>query len=138
MKLFDCIPCEKPEAKNSPESVLPPCFGTMFIVRPAVSDSPRPPDVVDRHFLGVADVGSVVRRLIAAGRVADVQAVDRQTRLDAAAAVDREDREDRTGVHVVVVGLQSGDRGEQVAVAADARQVAHRLVVERDVMPGAW
>ena len=26
--------------------LLPPCFGTMFICTPAVSDSPSPPDVV--------------------------------------------------------------------------------------------
>ena len=84
-----------------------------------------------RHFLRVADVGDEVRRLVAAGRVADVQPVDRQTRFDAAPAVDREDREDRAGVDVVVVRLQPGNGGEQVTVAADARQVSHRFVVER-------
>ena len=85
-----------------------------------------------RHFLGVADVGDVVRRLVAARRVADVHPLDGEARLDAAAAVDREDREHRTAVDVVDVGLQAGNRGQQVAVAADARQGAHRLVVERD------
>ena len=105
----------------------------MFIVRPAVSISPRPPEVSHRHFLRVADVGGEVRRLVAARRVADVQPVDRQARLDAAAAVDREDREHRPGVDVVDVGLQPGNRAQQVAVAANARQAPHRLVVERDL-----
>ena len=35
------------EERRTPECVLPPVFGTMFITRPAVSDSPRPPDVVN-------------------------------------------------------------------------------------------
>src|SRR6185436_16947261 len=65
-----------------------------------------------RDFLRIADVGGEVRWLVAAGRVADVQSIDRQTRLDAAAAVNREDREHRTGVDVVVVGLQPGNRRE--------------------------
>ena len=46
VKLFACIPSEKPETKARPDTWLPPCFGTMFMVRPAVSDSPRPPDVI--------------------------------------------------------------------------------------------
>ena len=44
----------------------------------------------ERHFLRVADVGDVVRRLVAAGRIADVEPVDRQAALVVAAAVDRE------------------------------------------------
>jgi hypothetical protein len=31
---------------NRPRMALPPVFGTTFITSPAVSDSPRPPDVV--------------------------------------------------------------------------------------------
>ena len=85
-----------------------------------------------RDFGGVANVGDVIRRLVAAGRVADVEAVHRQARFDAAAAVDREDREHRAGVDVVVVGLHAGNGGEQVAVAADAGKIANRLVVDRD------
>ena len=42
----------------------------------------------ERHFLGVAHVGDVGRRLIAARRVADVQAVDRQPAFVRPAAVD--------------------------------------------------
>ena len=86
-----------------------------------------------RDFLGVADVGDVIRRLVASRRVADVHPLDGEARLDAAAAVDREDREHRAAVDVVDVGLQPGHRGQQVAVAADARQRAHRFVVERDL-----
>jgi hypothetical protein len=51
--------------------------------------------------------------------------------------VDREDREHRTGADVVDVGLQPGHGGEQIAVAADAGQRAHGLVVEDDLAPGA-
>ncbi len=90
-----------------------------------------------RYFGRVADVRHVVRGLVAARGVADVQAIDRQARLDAAAAVDREDREHRAGVDVVVVRQHAGHGGEQVAVAPDARQVAHGLVVERDLAPRA-
>ena len=86
-----------------------------------------------RHFRCVADVGDVVRRLVAAGRVADIEAVHRQTRFDAAAAVDREDREHRTGVDVVVVGLQARHRVDQVAVAARARESSNGFVVECDL-----
>ena len=76
------------EERPSPTCELPPVFGTMFITRPAVSDSPRPPDGRERDFLRVADVGDVHRRLIAAGRVADVEPVDRQAAFVVAAAVD--------------------------------------------------
>ena len=31
VKLFDCMPFEKPEAATRPDSLLPPCLGTMFI-----------------------------------------------------------------------------------------------------------
>ena len=116
---------------------LPPCFGTMFTVRPAVSDFAQTTRRGHRHFLCVADVGGEVRRLIAAGRIADVESVDRQTRFDAAAAVHREDGEHRSGVDVVVVGLHAGNGVEQIAVAAHARQAPHRLVVERDFARGA-
>jgi hypothetical protein len=34
-----------PLKKTEPEMRLPPVFGTTFIVRPPVSDSPRPPEV---------------------------------------------------------------------------------------------
>src|SRR5437868_2515549 len=43
------LPCIAPFAKSvyhDPRSELPPSRGTRLIVRPAVSDSPRPPDVV--------------------------------------------------------------------------------------------
>src|SRR5262249_8260695 len=86
-------------------------------------------------FHRIADVGRVVRRLVATRRIADVQAVDREARLDAAAAVHGKDREHRTGVDVGDVRLQARHGCEQIAVAADAGKVPHRLVVERDGAP---
>ncbi len=90
-----------------------------------------------RHFRGVADVGGVVRRLIAAGRVADVESIDSQTRFDTPAAVDREDREHRAGIDVASIGHQAWNHAQQIAVAADTRHVPHRLVVERNLAPRA-
>src|SRR3712207_8467236 len=45
-------------------------------------------------------------------RVADVQAVDVQTRLEAAPAVYRKNRDERTRRHVVPIGLHAGHRDE--------------------------
>ena len=90
MFLVDCRLSLVPLKKTEPEMRLPPVFGTTFIVRPPVSDSPSPPDVDEGHFLGVADVGHVRRRLVAARRVADVQSVDRHAAFVVAAAMDRE------------------------------------------------
>ena len=90
-----------------------------------------------RHFHRIADVGRIVRWLVATRRIADVQAVNREARLDAAAAVHGKDREHRTGVDVGDVRLQARDGGEQIAVAADAWKAPHRLVVERDGAPRA-
>ena len=45
-KLLDCMPLPKPEANTRPDIVLPPDFGMTLTVRPAVSSSPRPPDVI--------------------------------------------------------------------------------------------
>ena len=85
-----------------------------------------------RDFRRIADVGRVVRRLVAARRVADVQAFNREARLDAAAAVHGKDREHGTGVDVGDVRLQARHGREHITVAANGRQVPHRLVVERD------
>ena len=88
-------------------------------------------------FHRIADVGRVVRWLVATRRIADVQAFNREARLDAAAAVHRKDREHRAGVDVGDVRLQARHGCEQIAVAADAAQVPHRLVVERHGAPRA-
>ena len=45
--LFACSFCPVPLKKSDPDILLPPVFGTMFIVRPAVSVSPRPPEVMN-------------------------------------------------------------------------------------------
>src|SRR5262249_23869003 len=53
------------------------------------------------------------------------------------AAVHRKDREYRTGIDVGDVRLEARHGCEQIAVAADAGKVPHRLVVERDGAPRA-
>jgi hypothetical protein len=58
-------------------------------------------------------------------------------RLDAAAAVHREDREHRTGIDVGNVRLDARHCGEHIAVAANGRQIPHGLVVECDCRLGA-
>ena len=57
--------------------------------QPAVSDSPRPPEVVNVISCAFR-CRRVARRLIAARRIADIEPVDRQAALVVAAAVDRE------------------------------------------------
>ena len=47
VKLLPCRFAPVPLAKIAPATELPPVFGTMFITSPAVSDSPRPPEVVN-------------------------------------------------------------------------------------------
>src|SRR4029453_17509112 len=89
------------------------------------------------HFRGVADVGDVVRRLVAARRVSDFGSATRKAHFDATAAMNREDGEHRTGVDVVVVGLQPRNRRNQIAVAAGAgrfRMVSLSSVISRLVL----
>ena len=59
VKLFPCIPLFEPLAKKLPWTVLPPVFGTKFMIGPLVSASPRPPEVVT--FTSWALPGSVIR-----------------------------------------------------------------------------
>jgi hypothetical protein len=47
VKLSDSSFSPVPVKKMAPEFRLPPVFGTRFITRPAVSCSPRPPEVVN-------------------------------------------------------------------------------------------
>ena len=47
VRLLDRNFAPVPLAKNEPRNELPPLFGTMFIMRPAVSDSPNPPAVTN-------------------------------------------------------------------------------------------
>src|ERR1044072_6716692 len=115
----------------------------MFIVRPAVSISPRPPDVsiVTSCALPTSAVkfggwlppgGLLMFSPSTVARAAGPAAARARPGGEAAGGVDGEDGEARAGVDVVHVRLQTGHRGEQVAVAAHARQVPQRLVVERD------
>jgi hypothetical protein len=95
---------------------LPPCFGTMFICRPAVSVSPKTTRRDHRHFLRAADVGGEVRRLVAARRVADVQpSTDRRDSTPRPPWMGRSRTPDRVGRCVLVM---SPGPCKQVAVAA--------------------
>ena len=133
VKLSDCMPSEKPETKNRPDMLLPPCFGTMFTVRPAVSASPSPPDVVivtscalpmsAVKFGGWFPPGGL---LMFKPSTVTRDSTPRPPWIGKIG-------EHRTGADVVHVGLQPWNCGQQVAVAADARQRAHRFVVERDL-----
>ena len=131
VKLSDCIPSEKPETKARPEKRLPPCFGTMFICRPAVSVSPRPPDVSIVTSCALPMSAVKFGGWLPPGGLLMFSPSTRETRLDAAAAVDREDREHRAGGDVAGVGHESGNHAKQVAVAAHTRHVAQRLVIKR-------
>ena len=91
VRLSDCSLLPVPLAKNGPvHRCCRRSCGTMFITSPAVSDSPRPPAVVNVTSCGVADVDDVAGRRIAARRAADVQSVEREAAFVGPAAVNRE------------------------------------------------
>ena len=64
-----------PLAKNDPFIVLAPMLGMMLITGPPTSASPMPPEVREHDFLGVADIGDVVRHAAAADGRSDRHAV---------------------------------------------------------------
>src|SRR5712691_8857933 len=59
VKLSPCIALFDPLEKKLPCNVLPPVFGTKFMIGPLVSASPRPPDVVT--LTSCALPGSVIK-----------------------------------------------------------------------------
>ena len=91
----------------------------------------------ERHFLRVAHVGDVGGRLIAARRVADVQAVDRQPAFVRAPAVNRELVDERSGRHVVGVGDHARHQQHHRVVVADGRNRSNRVRVQRGLAPRA-
>ena len=91
----------------------------------------------ERDFLGVADIGHIRGRLVAAGRVPHVEPVNRETALVGAAAVDGKLRRRRSRHDVVQVGGDAGDDRHHRVVTADRRDRLEHVVVQRHFPFGA-
>ena len=90
-------------------------FGTMFITRPAVSDSPERARCRERDLLRLADIDDVAGRRIAARRTPDVQPIERGAALRSCG---RREWEMTVVAVPVTVSLHVGERRPGSARAA--------------------
>ena len=120
-------------AKTEPRMVLPPLRGMMFMTSPAVSVSPSAVAVRNVTSSDVPSVDDVARRRVAAGRAADVQAVEREPALVGPAAMNRKRRGRRAGDDIVAGGGDAGHEHEQRVVAASSWNRSDDVTAEREL-----